>query len=63
MFGPSRLLVILAVITAILAIVSRFATPIVVLPDTWLGATAVLLLFSIALSLLNIGEAMSKKAS
>lgn len=63
MFGLSRLLVVLALVAGILALISRFVQAIIVVPDTWLAATAILLLLSIAVSLIGIGDQLAKKTA
>ena len=60
----SRIFFALAGLTGICALIARFVQPqllLMILPATWLAATAVLLLFSIALSVLAIATAMEKK--
>lgn len=63
MLSLARLLVVVAVLTGILALVSRFGSPILVQPDTWLEVSGLLLLFGIATALLGIGEVLQARAA
>ena len=66
MLALSRLAFILAVVFGICALVARFVQPpilLVVDPTTWLIVTGLLLVGSIALSLLGIADLAAKKQS
>ena len=66
MLALSRVMFILAVVCGICALVARFVGPptmLVIHPSTWLAVTGLLLVFSIALSLLGIADLMAKKQS
>lgn len=66
MLALSRLLLIVAVITALCAVVARFVQPALLLmirPATWLEATGVLLLFAIATAALGIAEGLAKSTA
>lgn len=64
MLGSSRFLLALAVMTGLCAMIARFVQPktfLLILPATWLEATGVLLLFSIAFSLLGIARKLEAR--
>jgi hypothetical protein len=66
MLAASRVLLFVAVLTALCAVIARFVQPsllLMILPSTWLEATGVLLLFSISTALLGIAEQLPKQTS
>jgi len=64
MLGISKLLLVVAIVTAICSVISRFAAgvlPRTIAASTWLDVTTLLLLFGILTALLGVAALMEKK--